>query len=350
LIRALDAQLVEQRSPIIHGMFPLFPRDLSPAAEALSPSPRNVSPSPRNVSRSALSPIRLEILGASAESSIRAKSFPARNALNMREKHRTTQLGSRLGRGENGELFALFVSCGLRQLRSDSSLCILFCSRRRRQAMAIASTDKPLSALRAETVDRLILNYGHGKLSLDAFERRLDLALDARTHEALISLTQDLELTTDEEYRERRESELGLRAEAAEPRDVEHMVHVFGGSNRRGEWTVAKEIQMLNVFGGTELDFSEARFSAQTTRIKMICVFGGATLYVPEGVDVRSKAVCIFGGIDNRASSPSAGMGPTIIVEGFMLFGGAKIAVKKTLKERLIGFANMLRSTFAELA
>jgi hypothetical protein len=216
--------------------------------------------------------------------------------------------------------------------------------------MAIASEDRPLSALRAETVDRLILNYGHGKLSLDAFERRLDLALDARTHEALVALTRDLELTTDEDYRERKESELGMRAGETPTRAVDHMVHVFGGSNRRGEWTVAKEIHMLNVFGGAELDFSEARFSAQTTRIKMVCIFGGATLYVPEGVEVRSQAVCIFGGIDNRASSPASGLGPTIIVEGFMLFGGAKIAVKKTLKERLLGFANMLRSTFAELA
>jgi hypothetical protein len=216
--------------------------------------------------------------------------------------------------------------------------------------MAIASEDKPLSALRAETVDRLILNYGRGKLSLDAFERRLDLALDARTHEALIALTQDLELATDASYRERKDSALGMRSSEANSQGVEHMVHVFGGSNRRGEWTVAKEIHMLNIFGGAELDFSEARFSAPTTRIKMLCIFGGATLYVPEGVDVRSKAVCIFGGIDNRASAPASELGPTIIVEGFMLFGGAKIAVKKTLKERLIGFANMLRSTFAELA
>ncbi|HEU4618431.1 MAG TPA: DUF1707 domain-containing protein [Gammaproteobacteria bacterium] len=211
------------------------------------------------------------------------------------------------------------------------------------------ATDKPLASLRAETVDRLILNYGHGKLSLEAFERRLDSALDAKTHEELVGLTEDLELTIDEGYRERKERELGMRADAADPRDVEHMVHVFGGSNRRGMWTVAKEIHMLNLFGGAELDFSEAQFSAPTTRIKMLCIFGGATLYVPEGVEVRSKAVCIFGGIDNRASAPSPSMGPTILVEGLMLFGGAKIAVKRTLKERLLDFANVVRNAFAEL-
>lgn len=210
--------------------------------------------------------------------------------------------------------------------------------------------DTPLATLRAETVDRLILNYGHGKLSLEAFEHRLDLALDAQAHDALVALTRDLELAADDDYRERKDHELGMLADPTSPRDVEHMVHFFGGSHRRGEWTVAKEIRMVNVFGGAELDFSEARFTAPVTRIKMVCIFGGATLYVPEGVEVRSNAACIFGGIDNRASSPASGLGPTIVVEGLMLFGGAKIAVKKTLKERLLGFANMLRSTFAELA
>jgi hypothetical protein len=233
--------------------------------------------------------------------------------------------------------------------RGAAALCLAArCGRKR--TMPIAPEDKPLAALRAETVDRLILNYGHGKLSLEAFERRLDLALDAKTHEALVALTQDLELVTDPSYRERKESELGMRASRSSPRDIEHMVHVFGGSTRRGVWTVAKEIRMLNIFGGTDLDFSDAQFSAPTTHVKMLCVFGGATFYVPEGVDVRSKAVCIFGGIDNRASAPSSDLGPTIVIEGFLLFGGAKIAVRKTLKERLLGFANVLRSTFAEIA
>jgi len=45
--------------------------------------------------------------------------------------------------------------------------------------MSVAPQDRPIDALREETVDQLIMNYGHGKLSRAAFERRLDEALDA---------------------------------------------------------------------------------------------------------------------------------------------------------------------------
>ena len=55
--------------------------------------------------------------------------------------------------------------------------------------MPVAPQDRPLASLREETIDRLIVNYGHGKLSLEAFERRLDQALDAQTHDRLLALT-----------------------------------------------------------------------------------------------------------------------------------------------------------------
>ena len=42
--------------------------------------------------------------------------------------------------------------------------------------MPVTPKDKPIQTLREETIDTLIMNYGHGHLSLDAFERRLDQA------------------------------------------------------------------------------------------------------------------------------------------------------------------------------
>lgn len=216
--------------------------------------------------------------------------------------------------------------------------------------MPIPAEDRPLGALRAETIDRLILNYGHGKLSLDAFERRLDQAIDAKSHDVLTRLTEDLDVIPDERYADTKQRELSMSAAPGSSKDVEHLIHVFAGSNRAGAWTVAREIRMLNIFGGADLDFSDARFSAPTTRIRMVCIFGGATLRVPEGVDVQSNALCFFGGIDNRARALDGGGGPTLIIEGLLFFGGAKIAVKRSLRERLIGFADALRSTFGQAA
>jgi len=160
--------------------------------------------------------------------------------------------------------------------------------------MPVPPQDRPLNAVREETIDRLIVNYGHGKLSLEAFERRLDEALDAKSADALVALTNDLELQVDKQYAQQKRAEFGIRTEPVPyARDTTWMIHIFGGGNRRGMWTVPSEIFMLNIFGGAEIDFSEARFTSPVTRIKMLTLFGGAQFYVNENINTQAHAIYI---------------------------------------------------------
>ena len=215
--------------------------------------------------------------------------------------------------------------------------------------MPVVPQDRPVASVREETIDRLIVNYGHGKLSLEAFERRLDQALEAKTADQLLPLVADLELTADKAYTDAKREELAPRAAPTEAHEVEHMFHIFGGSNRRGAWTVPSEIRMFNVFGGGELDFSKAVFTHPVTRIKLLCLFGGAEIRVAEDQNVLSKAICIFGGIDNRSGGMQRPGAPTIIIEGFVLFGGASIRVKKSVRERWIQFAEHLKTALGPI-
>ncbi len=215
--------------------------------------------------------------------------------------------------------------------------------------MPVAPQDRPLASVREDTIDRLIVNYGHGKLSLEAFERRLDEALDAKSHDVLLALTADLELAADKAYANAKREELSQRPPASDGRDVEHMIHIFSGGNRSGAWTAAREIRMLNLFGGADLDFSSAQFSGGTTRVRMLCLFGGANFYVSEDINTVQKAVCIFGGIDNRAPSSYRPNAPTLVIEGLCLFGGATIKIKRTMKERWLEFAEHIKSAFGPI-
>lgn len=215
--------------------------------------------------------------------------------------------------------------------------------------MPVTTNDRPLAAVREEAIDQLIMNYGHGKLSLEAFERRLDKALDADSHETIASLTADLELIADKAYTEKKKVELGMAPaiDGSGSRDSDWLVHVFSGTNRGGHWHVPRVLRMLNVFGGTELDFSEATFSARETRINTLCLFGGATILVNENTNVVSRALCIFGGVDNKAaSSPEPGT-PMIVIEGLCLFGGISVKIKRTLRERWLAFAANIRGMMA---
>ena len=213
--------------------------------------------------------------------------------------------------------------------------------------MPVDPLDKPISKLREETIDQLILNYSHEELSLEAFERRLDQALDARTNDELLELTADLDLEVDPAFRERKKREFGRTADA---HDVymsrEKIVSVFGNSKKEGVWGVPKEMQVVTIFGSTVLDFTEARLTSQTTRVNISCVFGGVSHYVPEGLKVVSNVSCILGDVKNSAPATNSGDVPTIILEGFVLFGGIHIKWKRTFREKLLKFAETVRAMF----
>ena len=157
--------------------------------------------------------------------------------------------------------------------------------------MPVDPLDKPIAKLREETIDQLILNYSHGELSLEAFERRLDQALDATTHDVLLSLTADLDLEVDPTFREQKRRELGMMADAHVAMSKDKIVSVFGNSKREGIWGVPKEMQVINVFGNTTLDFSEARLSSMTTNFNISCIFGSVRYYIPGRLQGRVKCL-----------------------------------------------------------
>lgn len=213
--------------------------------------------------------------------------------------------------------------------------------------MAVNPRDKRLDALREQTIDQLIMNYGHGELSLEAFERRLDRALEAADHDALVALTSDLELEVDAGYIERKRRELGLPDAPPEAGDVEYVVSIFGGADRSGAWTVPKELRIITIFGGTDIDLSDARFAAGTTRARVFCLFGGVDIYVPENIGTAVKVLCLFGGVTNKAPALQGRNAPQLVVEGLVLFGGTDVKIRKTFRERLREFADGLRSMFS---
>ena len=210
--------------------------------------------------------------------------------------------------------------------------------------MPVNPNDKPIELLREETIDQITVNYSHGEISLESFERRLDQALDAKTHGDLTALTEDLDLKVDHSFKEKKRQEFDFRTDARGTEDLDHVVNILSGTKRRGAWSVAKEMRILNILGGADLDFSEAAFSSKRTHIKLFCLLGGLNIFAPEGINVVTKAMCILGGVDNRMPSSSLPDAPVIVIEGFVMLGGVSIKLKKTFKERLRNFANNFKS------
>ena len=81
---------------------------------------------------------------------------------------------------------------------------------------------------------------------------------------------------------------------------------------------------MLTLFGGAELDLTQAVFTDNACEINVFCLFGGIEVTVPEGTKVRNECIAIFGGSDTKTEPPLPGA-PTVIVKGFIGFGGVEV-------------------------
>ena len=210
--------------------------------------------------------------------------------------------------------------------------------------MPVVPQDRPIELLRKEVIDQLIMNYSHGELSLQAFERRLDDAMETSDHNVLVELTSDLDLVVDQDFVNSQKDQMGMNYIPGETEEVEYIFKIFSGSDRTGAWRLPKEIRMVNIFSGSNIDLTDAQFTNPVLRINIFNLFSGANIYVPENVNVQTKVFCIFGGIDNDVSSNTDPAAPTIIIEGFAVFSGIDIKIKRTIKERFIIFADKLKS------
>lgn len=103
----------------------------------------------------------------------------------------------------------------------------------------------------------------------------------------------------------------------------DNMVAIFSGQkiNLAGETFKGKNISA--VFGGLDLDLSEAKIKEDVV-INASAIFGGINIKVPDNVIIKTKSNSIFGGITNKKTTASD-KGHIIYINGMSLFGGIEI-------------------------
>ncbi len=132
----------------------------------------------------------------------------------------------------------------------------------------------------------------------------------------LVALAEDLPLTVDKAFVKSKKQDLAPNFIPSETEETDYMINIFSGSSRGGVFKLPKELRYISIFSGTEIDLTHAQFCQDVVRIKIFSLFSGDAIYVPENVNVISKAFCIFGSIDNSAApnvirNPNA---PTVVI------------------------------------
>lgn len=101
---------------------------------------------------------------------------------------------------------------------------------------------------------------------------------------------------------------------------------IFGGAKKIVISKNFKGGNLVNIFGGTELDLSQADFTG-TAVIEIETIFGGTKLLVPSNWSVKSEVVTIFGGIEDKRRIQTITETPekTLLIRGTVVFGGIDI-------------------------
>ncbi|MEU7105413.1 DUF1707 domain-containing protein [Streptomyces sp. NPDC046215] len=198
----------------------------------------------------------------------------------------------------------------------------------------------PEAALRASDADRdriadvLREALGEGRLTAEEHAERVGRVYAARTVGELEPLVRDLPPalphgTALSGGAPARPYDASVRPSGPPLENSENLVAVFGGAVRRGRRRVTRRTNAFAVFGGVEIDLSEAIFEQREVVVNVLALFGGVTVKVPENVTLRCSGTGVFGGFDvavHEADDPDA---PVVSVTGFAAFGGVEAKPRK---------------------
>nr|WP_308312736.1 DUF1707 domain-containing protein [Streptomyces sp. ISL-11] len=183
------------------------------------------------------------------------------------------------------------------------------------------------SALRASDADRdrtadvLRDALGEGRLTPEEHSERVGAAYEARTVGELEAVVADLPRSPSAP---RYETPAGAYGSSPGADATENLVAVFGGATRKGRWRVPWRTNAFALFGGIEIDLTEAVFERREIVVNAVAIFGGVEIKVPENVSLRSTGGGVFGGFDVRTMEARDPGAPVVSVTGFAVFGGVE--------------------------
>jgi predicted membrane protein len=110
--------------------------------------------------------------------------------------------------------------------------------------------------------------------------------------------------------------------------DYVDYVNVFSGGERQIVSENFRGGKISAVFGGMELDLTKAKLAPGRNELEIACVFGGATLIVPDDWNISVEVTPVLGGFnDSRKLIPGRTVDTTrqLVIKGAVVFGGGEI-------------------------
>jgi Domain of unknown function (DUF1707) len=178
-------------------------------------------------------------------------------------------------------------------------------------------------AERDAVVGRLNQAVGEGRLTMDEFSERVELAYAARTRGDLDPLLRDLPAgggtvpaTT---------GGIGVVSGGSQSKDTYWSISPIGGIRHRGRWRVPRHAVAIGILGGVDVNLGEAELAAHEVMITKVSIIGGVRVRVPPGMRVEVSNFPILGGRNINLDSPLARNAPVLSIRSFSIIGGVDV-------------------------
>lgn len=106
-----------------------------------------------------------------------------------------------------------------------------------------------------------------------------------------------------------------------------HEENIFSGGKHRIMHQVFRGGHINCIFGGSELDLTQATLPEGITELEINTIFGGVTLIVPADWRIQLKMTSIMGGFADKRTYIKESPDPSrlLVVKGSTIFGGGEI-------------------------
>jgi hypothetical protein len=153
-------------------------------------------------------------------------------------------------------------------------------------------------AERNQTIEVLAAATAEGRLSLEEYSQRSEVALTAVTVGDLDSMTADLP----------------ARRQAVAVPAAGEITAVLGNESRKGPWVVPAHLTVRSVLGDCHLEMQQAVIEQHVTTIDATVRFGSMTIFLPDGIDVRMTGRAVLGAKSSELSGEPRPGAPVIVV------------------------------------
>lgn len=181
---------------------------------------------------------------------------------------------------------------------------------------------------REQVISRLSDGYARDVFDVDELERRLDLAHSARTVAELDALVSDL---GDAPAASTALVPAGVTAIDDPTRaDTKRLRVIMSAVERRGRWTVPRELDLRVLWGNAELDFRDASLGPGITTIHVRVFMGNFEMILPPNLAIEVDVSSFAGSVTERHRVPPDAdpSRPQIRVVGRVSFGNLEITTR----------------------